>query len=133
MMPPVRFLSPGWLAALDEALAGSPAVAAATAATNLRILQVVTGGPDGDVAYLVSVRDGTTRVAPATPDVPADVTLASGWETAVAIATGALAPHDAFTTGRLLVRGDLEALRTSAPALAGLHDATAALRRATTY
>lgn len=133
MMPPVRFLSPAWLAALDEALAGSQAVAAATADTRLGILQVVTGGPEGDVAYLVSVQAGTTRVTPATPGDPADVTLASRWDTAVAIATGALAPHDAFTTGRLLVRGDLEALRTSAPALAGLHDATTALREATTY
>lgn len=129
----MRFLSPAWLAALDRALAGSPAVQAATADTSLTLLQVVTGGPDGDVAYLVAVDAGTTSVRPAGPGATADVTLASAWATAVAIATGALAPHDAFTAGRLVVRGDIEALRTHAPALAGLAVAAADVREATTY
>ena len=129
----MRFLGPAWLAALDEAVSTSPAVAAATADVTLSLLQVVTGGPDGDVAYVVSVGAGGVRVASATADTAADVTMASTWDTAVAIATGALAPHDAFTTGDLVVRGDIEALRAGAPALAGLHVATEALRAATTY
>jgi putative sterol carrier protein len=129
----VRFLGPAWLAALDQALSASPAVAAATADVTLSLLQVVTGGPDGDVAHLVSVGAGRVRVASATADTVADVTMASTWDTAVAIATGALAPHDAFTTGHLVVRGDIEALRAGAPALAGLHEATESLRAATTY
>ena len=129
----MRFLSQAWLAALDRALAESPQVADATADTTLTLLQIVTGGPEGDVAYLVSVDAGTTRVTPAGPGTAADVTLTSGWDTAVAIATGRLAPHDAFTTGLLLLHGDIEALRTNAPALAGLNGATAVVRAATTY
>lgn len=127
------FLSRAWLASVDEALSSSPQVAGATSETSLRLLQVVTGGPDGDVAYLVTIESGTTRVAAATPDQVADVTLATTWDTAVGISTGAVAPHDAFTTGRLLVRGDIEALRTQAPALADLHGAFATVRAATTY
>ena len=129
----MRFLGPAWLDALDRAVSSSPAVAAATTDVTLSLLQVVTGGPDGDVSYLVSVGADGVRVASATAGTVADVTLASGWDTAVAIATGALAPHDAFTTGHLVVRGDIEALRAGAPALAGLHVATEALRAATTY
>jgi putative sterol carrier protein len=129
----VRFLSPAWLAALDDAVSASPAVAAATAGVRLRLLQVVTGGPDGDVAYVVSVGADGVRVASAGPDAVADVTMASTWDTAVAIATGALAPNDAFTTGHLVVRGDIDALRAGAPALAGLHEVTGSLRAATTY
>lgn len=129
----MRFLGPAWLAALDEAVSTSAAVAAATTDVTLSLLQVVTGGPDGDVAYVVSVGAGVVRVASATADTAADVTMASSWDTAIAIATGALAPNDAFTTGHLVVRGDIEALRAGAPALAGLHEATEALRAATTY
>ena len=129
----MRFLGPAWLAAFDRTLAESSEVVAATATTTLTLLQIVSGGPEGDVAYVVSVARGAVRVTPADADAPADVTLASGWDTAVAIATGALSPHDAFTTGLVLVRGDIEALRAHAPALVGLDQATAALRAATTY
>jgi putative sterol carrier protein len=132
-MPDVRFLSPAWLDALDEALAASPAVADATASTTLTLKQVVTGGPGGDVAYVVSVAGGVVRVAAAAPGDAADVTMTTSWDTAVGIATGSLAPHDAFTTGHLVVRGDIDALRAAAPGLAGLHQATEGLRATTTY
>jgi putative sterol carrier protein len=117
----VRFLSGEWLAAVDRALAASREVAAATGTTSLRLLQVVTGAPD------------TPDGAVAEPGDGADVTLTSDWPTAVAIATGALAPHDAFTDGRLRVRGDIDVLRAQAPALAGLHAAFDEVRATTTY
>ena len=132
-MPRVRFLSPAWFAAVQEALRASPDVAAATSGSSLRLLQVVTGGPEGDVAYLLTVEAGAATITPGPPDTAADVTLAAAWDTAVAIATGALAPHDAFTTGRLVVRGDLDVLRAQAPALSGLDSAFHDVRSATTY
>lgn len=132
-MPVVRFLSPAWFDAVQEALDASDAVRAAARDSSLRLLQVVTGGPGGDVSYLVTVERGVVRIVPGPPEVSADVTLAAAWDTAVAIATGALAPHDAFTTGRLVVRGDIDVLRTQAPALAGLSDAFDEVREATTY
>lgn len=129
----VRFLSPDWLAALDHALASSEAVRTATAETSLRLLQVVTGTPDGDLGYLIVVDRGRVQVSPAAPGEPADVILSSDWPTAVAIATGTIAPHDAFTTGSLLVSGDIDVLRAQAPALAGLSTASADVRSQTTY
>lgn len=132
-MQDVRFLSPAWFVAVQEALSTSKDVAVATSGASLRLLQVVTGGPDGDVAYLLIVEDGSVRITPGPPDVTAQVTLAATWDTAVAIATGALAPHDAFTTGRLLVRGDIEVLRAQAPALADLDSAFDQVRSGTAY
>jgi putative sterol carrier protein len=129
----VRFLSPAWFDAVQAALAASDAVRDATRDSTLRLLQVVTGGPDGDVSYLVTAKRGAVRIAPEQPHVSADVTLAATWDTAVAIATGALAPHDAFTTGRLVVRGDIDVLRAQAPALAGLSHAFDEVRAETTY
>jgi len=129
----VRFLSPAWFDAVQEALVTSAEVAAATRHSSLRLLQVVTGGPDGEVSYLVTAERGAVLVAPAPPTMPAEVTLATTWDSAVAIATGALAPHDAFTTGRLVVRGDIDALRAQAPALAGLSAALDQVRSQTTY
>lgn len=129
----MRFLSRDWLAAVDAAVSGDAGVAAATAGTELRLLQVVTGGPEGDVGYLITIAHGGTSVTPATPADEADVTLAADWGTAVAIATGALAPHDAFTTGRLRVRGDLDVLRAQGPTLAGLNSAFDEVRAQTSY
>lgn len=129
----MRFLSGEWLAAVDQALSSSQQVAGATADTSLRLLQVVTGAPEGTVAYVVAVDHGAVRVTTAAPGDGADVTLTSDWSTAVAVATGALAPHDAFTDGRLRVRGDIDVLRAQAPALAGLHAAFDEVRASTTY
>ncbi len=126
-------MSGEWLAAVDRALSSSPEVAAATGATSLRLLQVVTDAPDGTVAYVVAVDHGVVRVTAAEPGDSADVTLTSDWPTAIAIATGALAPHDAFTDGRLRVRGDIDVLRAQAPALTGLHTAFDEVRATTTY
>lgn len=129
----MRFLSPEWLAALDRAVSTSPEVATATADATLCLAQVVTGAPDGDVAYLVRIERGRVGVEPVPTDEPADVTLTADWATAVDIATGTLATHDAFTAGQLLVRGDIAALRAAAPALAGLGHAFESLRADTTY
>ncbi|CAA9220099.1 MAG: hypothetical protein AVDCRST_MAG20-685 [uncultured Acidimicrobiales bacterium] len=129
----MRFLSPAWFDAVQAALDASDAVRDATRDSTLRLLQVVTGGPDGDVSYLVTAERGVVLIAPERPDVSADVTLAATWDTAVSIATGALAPHDAFTTGRLVVRGDIDVLRAQAPALAGLSHAFDEVREETSY
>ncbi len=59
--------------------------------------------------------------------------MACDWPTAVGIATGTVAPHDAFTTGVLRIGGNIDVLRAEAPALAGLSAAFKAVRSATTY
>ncbi len=127
-----RFLSPEWMAEASAAAATSRELAEASAGVRLVVEQVVTGGPDGDVRYVVSLSDGQARFT-AGEAADADVTFTTDWETAVAVATGASSAHDAFTSGRLSVRGDVTALLRHARAFDGLHALFAGLRERTTY
>ncbi len=69
-------------------------------------IRVVLSGPQAEQAT-ISVRDGKAQLLP-----PGKVTGAAGFEvitspeTWLAIAEGTLAPLDAFTGGRMRVRGD---------------------------
>ena len=127
-----RFLSPEWMAEASAAAATSPELAEASAGVHLVVEQVVTGGPDGDVRYVVSLTDGQARLG-AGEAADADVAFITDWETAVAVATGASSAQDAFTSGRLGVRGDVTALLRHARAFDGLHAVFAGLRERTTY
>ncbi|MBW3548302.1 MAG: SCP2 sterol-binding domain-containing protein [Actinobacteria bacterium] len=127
-----RFLSPEWMAEASAAAATSPELAEASAGVHLVVQQVVTGGPDGDVRYVVSLSDGRARFG-AGEAADADVAFTTDWETAVAVATGASSAQDAFASGRLRVRGDVTALLRHARALDGLHAVFAGLRERTTY
>lgn len=127
-----RFLSPEWMAEASAAAATSPELAEASTGVHLVVEQVVTGGPDGDVRYVVSLSDGQARLG-AGEAADADVAFTTDWETAVAVATGASSAQDAFTSGRLSVRGDVTALLRHARAFDGLHAVFAGLRERTTY
>lgn len=127
-----RFLSPDWLAEASAAAADDPRVAATTAGMHLVIQQVVTGGTEGEVRYFVAIDDGTVRLR-AGDENRTDVTFTVDWETAVAMATGALGGQEAFTTGRLELRGDMDVLLRHGPALAGLDAVFAGVRERTTY
>ncbi|MGI9120418.1 MAG: SCP2 sterol-binding domain-containing protein [Acidimicrobiales bacterium] len=127
-----RFLSPQWLDDAAACAAASPELAGATVGVRLRVQQVVTGGPDGEVRYSVSINDGQVELCSGfQPD--ADVTFVADWATAVAMATGTVAAQEAFTTGRLQVRGDIDALLRHGPALVGLDAVFASVREQTTY
>ncbi|MBW3627103.1 MAG: SCP2 sterol-binding domain-containing protein [Actinobacteria bacterium] len=127
-----RFLSPQWIEEASAAAATSPELAEASAGVHLVVQQVVTGGPDADVRYVVSFSDGQARLR-AGEAADADVTFTTDWESAVAVATGTASAQDAFTSGRLRVRGDVTALLRHARALDGLHAVFAGLRERTTY
>ena len=128
----MRFLSGEWMEEAATAARSNQGLAAATAGTRLTVQQVVTGGPDGDVRYVVSIDDGAVSLRPG-DDASPDVTFTLDWTTAVRMATGALGAHEAFTTGRLQLRGDVGALLRHGPALAGVDSVFAALRERTTY
>lgn len=127
-----RFLSPDWMAEASAVAAEDPDVGTATAGVHLVIQQVVTGGPDGDVRYIVTIDDGSVSLR-AGEDDQASVTFTLSWETAVAMATGAMGGQEAFTTGRLRLRGDVDVLLRHGSALAGLNAVFAGLRERTTY
>jgi hypothetical protein len=135
----VRFLSPEWLAAAADALHGATA---AEGVPDLTLQQVVTGSPesgphgpdgsDGEVAYRIRITEGAVELRPGRgPD--ADVIFTEDWETAAAIAAGRLSPQAAFVDGRVRVSGNVALVVAAQDGLAGIEEALAGVRAATTY
>jgi len=121
----VRFLSPEWLDSLQAA------TAPASPSADLRIRQRVTGGPDGDVEYVVALAGGEVRFEAG--GGPADVELTADYDTAAAISQGHLSPASAFAAGRLRVGGAVSSLVAHQEAFAGLGRLLAGVGEATTY
>ncbi|HEX7277055.1 MAG TPA: SCP2 sterol-binding domain-containing protein [Acidimicrobiales bacterium] len=120
----MRFLSPEWLDSLRAATAD------AAPGTDLRIRQRVTGGPAGDVEYVVALAGGQVRVEGAGP---ADVELTTDYDTAAAISQGLLSPAAAFAAGRLRVGGAVSSLVAHQDAFTSMGKLLAGVAEATTY
>jgi alkyl sulfatase BDS1-like metallo-beta-lactamase superfamily hydrolase len=99
------FLSDDWLALGVREAAGLPQVPGAS----LRLQQVVTGGPDGDVRYLTVIDDGRT-VEQRAGAADADVTITMTHPDAVAIQRGELDLNAGYMQGRVKVAGDMAKL-----------------------
>jgi hypothetical protein len=126
-----RFLSPEWFAQMAAAAGESEGLRDAASGLDLRVRQVVRGGPDGDVAYTVRMADGAVTVLP--DDGPGDLDVVSDYVTAAAISQGALSPAAAFASGRLKLAGSVGVLAGHAGVLSGLGDVFGSLRAATEY
>ena len=126
------YLSDEWLAAADAAVREDDALAGTTADVVLVIEQTVCGGPRGDRTYHVALDRGTVSIAPG-PASGADITFATDWATAVAIAQGAESAQVAFMAGRLRLGGDARALLERSATLAELTDALGPLRADTDF
>ena len=86
------------------------------------VVQEIRGTPEGDVALILSVDDGSLHLdlapipgdggdRPGGPDPSgADVTIAVSYGDAAAMSKGELSPAEALNTGRIRVRGDLSVL-----------------------
>jgi hypothetical protein len=126
-----RFLSPEWLAQMAAAAGESEALRDAASGLDLRVRQVVRGGPDGDVVYTVRLVGGTVTVVPG--HGPGDLDVVSDYGTAAAISQGALSPAAAFASGRLKLGGSVGVLAGHAGVLSGLVDVFGSLRATTEY
>ena len=122
-----RFLTPEWIAALDEAARE----AAVPAGVSLTIQQIV-AGDDGDVRYHLVFEDGRMRVHPGEAEA-ADLTLVQSREVAAALSRGELNAQQALEAGRLKLRGDIGRLARQGKALTAVEDVFAAVRAATSY
>lgn len=123
---PVRFLSAEWL----ERMAA--ATTTASPGADVVVHQRVTGGPEGDVEYVLRARRGTVSFEPG-PAADADVTLVTDYATASAISQGRLSPASAFAAGRLRVIGSVGPLVASQEVFGGLGRLLAGVSEATTY
>jgi alkyl sulfatase BDS1-like metallo-beta-lactamase superfamily hydrolase len=127
-----RYLSAEWFEEVNEAARANHDLSEVVGGVRLVLQQVVTGGPAGDIRYVVRIEDGTVTVASGeAPD--ADVTVAEDHETAVALHRGELRAAHAFMTGRIRVSGNTQALLGAQAALHRLDAVFAGLREGTTY
>jgi putative sterol carrier protein len=119
-----RYLSEAWF---EEVAAATP-----TGADGLTLQQVVTGTPDGEVRYHVSVSDGSGRIHAGQAEAP-DATFTEDYATAAAVARGQLSVHAALLEGRIRVAGNMAVLSARQDELAGIDPVPAAVRAATTF
>jgi hypothetical protein len=128
----VRYLSPAWLDAAADALAGSPGLRDAIRDVELTLEQTVTGGPDGTVRWHVTLDHGEARLVAAPAERP-DLSFTTTYRVARAIALGELPAPMAFIAGRLRVGGDLALLTRHQRVLSAVDDVLVDVRKATTF
>jgi hypothetical protein len=128
----IRYLSLDWIDALRAEVAGSDALHTVADGREVGITQVVTDGPEGDVTYHLQLTGGTAEFGSGPAD-PEDVRIVQGWDTAVAVATGALNAQDAFLAGHITLSGDRQALLDNQDVFGALDAVFSAVRDRTTY
>ena len=102
-MAKVPFLSEAWFdlqRTLGSELPERPGASA-------RVQHVVTGAPDGEVRYVVTVVDGRTTEISVGGDDTADVTFTNTYADAQALSRGELDPSVLFMRGRTKMAGDM--------------------------
>lgn len=127
-----EFLSAEWIAALDAAARASTALTDC-ARSGPFVLEQRVELPSGAEAvhHLVFAPDGA-RVRPGPASRP-DVVLVTDLPTAMALARGEANAQHALASGRLRVRGALDALTSRSDALREVDDVFASVRTETTF
>jgi len=108
----VQHLTQAWVDLQRSAAEGLPERPGATA----RLQHVVTGTPEGEVVYAISIVDGrVTDAVLGRDDAAADCTFLEGHSDAVLIAKGDLDLHAGFMQGRVKMSGDMRKLMAVLP------------------
>ncbi|NDG67451.1 MAG: hypothetical protein EBY23_11195 [Actinobacteria bacterium] len=94
-MNTVRYLSLDWIEAIGTRATKNAELQLLGSTLNIGITQMVSDGPEDTVLYHLQVKDNAVTFG-AGPADPEHVRLEQEWETAVAVATGAMAAEDAF-------------------------------------
>ena len=102
----VKYLSEEWATSVTDALCRSNDFQSAAAGKSVRIQQVVTGAPQGEVRYFFNLVDGEPNIALGElPD--AEATITQDYPTAVGIDKGELHATAAFMQGRVKISGNM--------------------------
>ncbi len=128
----IRYLSLEWLDSLTAEVAASTELQELAQQHTLGVTQVVSDGPEGSVIYHLQVGDGTASFG-AGQAFPEDVRMEQTWETATAVATGAMNAQEAFIKGRILLTGSQQKLVESQPVFAALDTVFRTVRERTEY
>jgi alkyl sulfatase BDS1-like metallo-beta-lactamase superfamily hydrolase len=108
---PVTYLSDEWFAAAADAFAALPERPGATAT----IQRVITGSPDGDIAYHLTLEDGRVVGVERGTDDAAQVTLTLPYKDALRVEKGECSLNVLYMQGRLKVAGSTGAVLAYLP------------------
>ena len=128
----MRYLSLDWIEEIGRRVAADLSLQALGSELRIGITQVVSDGPEDTVIYHLQVGDGAVTFGPGPAD-PEDVRLEQEWDTAVAVATGAMTAEDAFITGSIRLGGNAQLLLESQQVFAALDPVFSAVATETQY
>ena len=106
-----KYLSQEWMDRAKELAADFPE----TPGASVRMQQVVTGAPEGEVKYYTVIENGKTLEQSLGEDPQADVTLTNSYDDALKIMKGELDANAAFMQGRVKVTGNMAKLMSLLP------------------
>ena len=132
MATTIRYLSLDWIAELTRVVASDDTLRALADDHEIGVTQVVSDGPEGDVTYHLQVADGAASFGAGAAD-PEHVRMEQSWDTAVAVATGALNAQEAFVNGHIRLFGDQQRLLEAQPVFGALDAVFTDVRERTEY
>ena len=106
-----KYLSQEWMDTAKQLAQDFPE----TPGASVRMQQVVTGGPEGDVKYYTVIENGKTVEQTLGEDPQAEVTLTNSYEDAVKIMKGELDANAAFMQGKVKVTGNMAKMMSLMP------------------
>jgi putative sterol carrier protein len=123
----VRYLSDEWITTVAQGIAHHTDITRLAASHPIRVAQIVTDGPFGDVTYHLVANDAGIEFASG-PVTNPDITFTQTWDVAVSIAEGSANAAEAFINGRVKFRGDHTKVIAAQPLFAALDAVFAAVR-----
>jgi putative sterol carrier protein len=106
-----KYLSQEWMDTAKELAQDFPE----TPGASVRMQQVITGGPEGDITYYTVIENGKTKEQTLGEDPDAEVTLTNSYEDAVRIMKGELDANAAFMQGKVKVTGNMAKMMSLMP------------------
>ncbi len=106
-----KYLSQEWMDTAKELAQDFPE----TPGASVRMQQVITGGPEGDVRYYTVIENGKTIEQSLGEDPDAEVTLTLTYDDSVKMQKAELDETAAFMQGRLKVKGNMGKLMSLMP------------------
>ena len=103
---PVKYLSPEWIDAYNQAVAADDAVRKALKGKSAVIQMVVADAPAGEIHYALRIGDGTAA-ASLGDATDAEVTIRQSYETSAQVNKGELDGAKAFTQGKVKISGKM--------------------------
>jgi putative sterol carrier protein len=103
---PVKYLSPEWIDAYNAAVASDDAVHAAMKGKNAVIQMVVAEAPEGEIRYWLRIGDGGVAAGLGDAD-NAEVTISQSYDTSAQVNRGELDGQQAFTQGKVKIKGKM--------------------------